>query len=314
MATHISNTALYQALNGGTSQMDMFITLLKNGDMNETEFTELLNALKLNIQSLSKRHELLVSLILSYNWYLFSDETIRLFVEVMTELFSAKTFFLMVCVQCLIKQFALKSDNIGHNLQTVQKHFSYIHCLIKAIVKIAPLAVKFINESVGLFFPYIGKSVFVLDTYIVNIVQVTNYIRDCRYQILANVIDKMLSIDVRIPRSQIEENSEDQNLQFELEVEDCSDRIKGEKNNCGSSLQVEKLDQLMYVMFTYINSYCITDGDGETRCKWKRSKSLFKDLLQIYEDVILKTQQSSHVQFVLFYTASFDTVGNIALP
>ena len=41
---------------------------------------------------------------------------------------------------------------------------------------------------------------------------------------------------------------------------------------------------------------------------YEQTKSLFRDLLSVFNKILLPTHDSSHVQFLLFYICSFHTV------
>jgi hypothetical protein len=43
---------------------------------------------------------------------------------------------------------------------------------------------------------------------------------------------------------------------------------------------------------------------------YEQTKLLFKDLLNIFNKILLPTHDSSHVQFLLFYICSFHTVSS----
>jgi len=84
--------------------------------------------------------------------------------------------------------------------------------------------------------------------------------------------------------------------------------------------QADKLDCLMCVIFEYITSICIENGkrfkfswinnvnDYLGTVNYEQTKYLFRDLLNIFNKILLPTHDSSHVQFLLFYICSFHTV------
>ncbi|KAK0142184.1 RNA polymerase I-specific transcription initiation factor RRN3 [Merluccius polli] len=77
-------------------------------------------------------------------------------------------------------------------------------------------------------------------------------------------------------------------------------------NKCtGSGLTAhpvaEKLDSLMVVMLAYIRDVCLPKGALDV----ERTKELFRDLLSIFDKLILPTHASCHVQYILFYLCSF---------
>lgn len=290
-------TLTTQAIDGNPKKRDVLITILKDQSLSEKQFTVIFSILKGKLQSLVKHHEVLITYFLTCKWD-FNDETANLFGDLVQDLVSSKAMFLKTIVRSLISQFQLKAAVEENCLELLKRKFNYIHKLIETITTIAPLSMKFICDAIDSFFPYIGKALPILEVYTFNVLQMTTYLENIKCQILAIVIDKMLMIDVQVPR-QIEANSstnEELNLQFEME-EDGNTKEE-------VSPEVEKMDQLMCVLYQYVESFCLVDNEF---CL-KRSKSLFKDLLFVFENVILKTQQSSHVQFVVYHAACLDKV------
>ncbi|CAF4354101.1 unnamed protein product, partial [Adineta steineri] len=67
--------------------------------------------------------------------------------------------------------------------------------------------------------------------------------------------------------------------------------------------QANKLDCLMYSMLEYITNISMKNG----KFNYEQTKLLFKDLLNIFNKLLLPTHDSSHVQFLIFYICSFHT-------
>ena len=291
-------TLTAQAIDGNPKKRDILITILKDQSLSEKQFIVIFTTLKGKLQSLIKHHEVLITYFITCKWD-FNDESANLFGDLVQDLVSSKAMFLKTIVRSLISQFQLKAAVEDNCLEQLKRKFNYIHKLIETITTIAPLSRKFICDAIDSFFPYIGKALPILEIYTFNVLQMTTYLEDIKCQILAIVIDKMLMIDVQVPR-QIEANTstnDELNLQFEMEEEE-------EIGKKVVSPEVEKMDQLMCVLYQYVESFCLVDNEF---CL-KKSKSLFKDLLYVFENVILKTQQSSHVQFVVYHAACLDKV------
>lgn len=283
------------AILGNKMKMDALLSSLRTNAYNAEHFHHVLITLRKFTPSFAKEHEVLIGVVLSTDWGSYNDDCANSFLEFVADLILCQAHYLKICVRSLIRTFLVKSEFSHEDLVKFQRKCNYAHTCINTIVKMAPLSVKFIKEAIIHLFPYIGKSIFTLETYIVNILQVVTYVQGCQPQILALIIDKMLTIDVGISREEMERTEKDQ-LQFDVEDVNI--------NRLGNLQEVEKLDQLMTILLTYTRSLCFVDGV----LKFDRAESLFNDLSQIYEGVILKTQQSSHVQFVLFYVSSFHKV------
>ena len=291
-------TLTTQAIDGNPKKRDVLITILKDQSLSENQFTIIFTTLKGKLQSLVKHHEVLITYFLTCKWD-FNDESAYLFGDLVQDLVSSKAIYLKTIIRSLVSQFLLKACVDDDCLILLKRKFNYIHKLIETITTIAPLSRKFISDAIDSFFPYIGKSLFILEIYTCNVLQMTTYLEDIKCQILAIVIDKMLTIDVQVPR-QTERTQEEHNLQFDMEEEEDTKSV---------SLEVEKMDQLMCVLYNYVESFCLVDSAFSL----KKSKSLFKDLLFVFENVVLKTQQSSHVQFVIYHAACLDNVSRQAI-
>ena len=296
------NEIVEQAITGNQPQIDVLISIMRDKS-SEKELVSIFQKLKGRIHSLTKQHRVLVMCLLTCNWNI-SDQCLELFTNFVLELVSVNSLFLKDSIRCLVKELSLKTEVADDKLVALQKKLDRIHQIIESIVHIAPLSVKFVGEAVESFFPFIGKSLFILKTYIVNILKVTTYIKGLRHEILAVIIDKMLSMDVGILRHDIEKIiDEEDHMQFHLD-----DSTLAESNE--SFLQIDKMDNLMSLVMTYVKEYCYSDGTVQ----WKKSKALFQELISIFEKVILKAQESSHVQFILFYISGLDKVSSNFKP
>ena len=278
-------------------EFNALTSTLTDSKLCEEDLANYLLALRKAIPYITKEHDILIGVIFNIDWAIINGGVSEIFIEFLADLISAKTFYLKVCIKSLLKNFIPKQGEIaGEDLVKMQKKFDHIHVALQTIASLAPLASKFISDIIVNLFPYIGKSLFVLETYIVNILQVSTYVTGARFQIMALIVDKLMAVDVRIPRADLEETEE---LQFEGDI--------SIENNVTTD-NILKLDQLLVIVLTYINSLCHVDGKLER----ERAYSFFKELLLIYDGVMLKTQGSSHVQFILFYAASFHKVSFIS--
>lgn len=64
----------------------------------------------------------------------------------------------------------------------------------------------------------------------------------------------------------------------------------------------DKLDRLMVVLLSYIHDVC-HDSTG-VALDWPATKSLYRDLVQIFDTAVLPVRALGHVQFALFYLCS----------
>ncbi|XP_065670664.1 RNA polymerase I-specific transcription initiation factor RRN3 [Hydra vulgaris] len=278
---------------GDRKQYDVLLAALLNKNISNDIIKEYIVEFRKMVSYISKDHETLIGVLLKLDWNHYDSEFACLFSSFLTELVSAKPYYLKSCVKRLIQQLVPKTEVFDAEFEHLKITFDYAHAALKAISILAPISLKYISEIFTNNFPYIEKSLFVIKYYILNALQLTLYMKETRLSILSLIIEKMLSIDVRIPRASLENQNEDI-LQFE------DDDLKS--SNEPSNDRVLKLDKLMMILFTFIQSSCLNDGV----LVFDTANELSKDLLLVFENVILKTQQSSHVQFIIFYFASLN--------
>ena len=180
--------------------------------------------------------------------------------------------------------------------------------------------------------------------YIKNILRSLSYLPDQRLRFLEIILSKLLRLDVNsflivskrlislnlskvhASRQDIlreEKSTVENELVFSLEQLDTNDH---QNSNVMKHDQADKLDCLILILFQYITSICIQNGRKQQKktpkqnhifffhsietVNYEEAKSLFRDLLNIFNKILLPTHDSSHVQFLIFYICSFHTVSN----
>jgi RNA polymerase I-specific transcription initiation factor RRN3 len=183
-------------------------------------------------------------------------------------------------------------------------------------------------------FPFMTKDVNIQITYIKNILRSLSYLSVQRSRFLEIILSKLIRMDVsysnqgyflfvsilkvHASRQDIlhaEKTNLENELVFSLEQLDTND------NNGMKHDQADKLDCLMFVLFEYITNISIQNGKYFSQkiksfCKkillgilnYEQTQSLFRDLLNVFNKILLPTHDSSHVQFLLFHICSFHTV------
>ena len=282
---------------GDRKQYDVLITALLDKNISTNILKEYIVGLRKFISYITKDHETLIGVLLKIDWNLHDNEFACLFSSFLTELVSAKTYYLKACVKSLIQQLVPKLEVSNVEFDRLKLTFEHTHAALKTISILAPISLKYVSEILANSFPYIGKSLFVIEYYVLNALQVTLYIKETRLSILSFIVEKMLSVDVRIPRVALE-NQNNEELCLQIENEEL--KISNEQVN----ERIIKLDKLMMILFTFIESTCLNEG----KLIFDTANELSKDLLLVFDNVILKTQQSSHVQFIIFYFASLNKV------
>lgn len=109
---------------------------------------------------------------------------------------------------------------------------------------------------------------------------------------------------MQIPPSEIEE-FEDEDMEVDDAIFQLDDAL-GENNSKQESHKMqhpdaEMLDLCMEQVFSYIYNYCHNEGQLQI----DPLRNLYHELLYTFEDKILSTYASHHVQFIMFYLCSF---------
>lgn len=113
-------------------------------------------------------------------------------------------------------------------------------------------------------------------------------------------IFRLIILDVHAPKSDIEEcdTVEDgDETQYDMDTAD-SDNFQMKHPIANT------LDCCMLQLFEFIKNECYENDE----LNYKKSEKLYKDIIQIFEDIILPTHAVHHVQFIMFYICSFKVI------
>ncbi|KAG7220117.1 hypothetical protein INR49_000993 [Caranx melampygus] len=199
------------------------------------------------------------------------------------------------------------SDDEDENLP---RTFNHSHQALQLITRYVPSTSRFLMPILQEKFPFIQKSSRTLECYVHNLLRVTVYIPSIRRDVLELIIGKMLKLDVSASRADIEEAEE--NMEQSQRPEEQSEEglfhmdedVAADQSSRMSVMahaEAERLDILMSVMMAYIKDICHDGGSLHV----ERTKELYRDLLSVFDKLILPTHASCHVQYTLFYLCSF---------
>lgn len=199
------------------------------------------------------------------------------------------------------------SDDEDDNLP---RNFDRCHQALQLITRYVPATSRFLMPIVQENFPFVQKSSRTLECYVHNLLRMTVYIPSIRRDVLEVIIGKMLKLDVSASRSDIEE-AEDNAVQSQRTEEQTEEGLFDMDEDVAADQPpnttvmahpvAERLDTLMAVMMSYIKDVCHVNGSVHV----ERTKELYKDLLSVFDKLILPTHGSGHVQYMHFYLCSF---------
>lgn len=310
---------------GLRQEYDVFLSKLGSPNITSEELKSYIKSLRDCITFLDKDHEILVGVLLKVDWTRREPDVVMEYQTLLHNLVSAHTYYLRAGLRMLVKHFVPKipenamvssSDSIVLDNQQIQAHetsFINVHLVIKAIANIVPMSPTVLLPLLSDYFPYMTKDKYIQECYVKNLLQITHYMPQQRLAILELIVDRMLKLDVRSPKHEIAEaedqmeedndiifDMDDPNTTQDIQSPDAGYRSGGrfelESAKPMNHKEAERLDVMMYLVLKYIQQTCFNDG----QLKWEDTKKLYRELLLVFERLILPTYASCHVQFIMF--------------
>ncbi|XP_056607746.1 RNA polymerase I-specific transcription initiation factor RRN3 isoform X1 [Triplophysa dalaica] len=306
---------------GDRSGYELIKHQLSDPDIKEAQIINWLQELRSCVTQLGKDHEQLIYVVLRLPCFGRSQAVVEEYLAFLSNLVSAQTVYLRPCLKTIISNFIPKririqegnvdisdSDDEDDNLPRI---FDQCHQALQMIVKYVPSTSRFLMPILSESFPFVQKSSGTLECYVHNLLRMTVYVPALRRDLLELIISKMLALDVSAPRSEIEGaegaaesdaggESRDDCL-FNMDEDLPLDSSRPEDEAEMAHPVAERLDTLMIVLLAYIRDICRVDGSLNI----EKTKALYKDLLCVFDKVVLPTHASCHVQFLVFYLCSF---------
>uniref|UniRef100_A0A8B9DPR3 RRN3 homolog, RNA polymerase I transcription factor n=1 Tax=Anser cygnoides TaxID=8845 RepID=A0A8B9DPR3_ANSCY len=253
--------------------------------MFDAQIINWLHEFRASVTYLTKDFEQLVSLLLKLPWLRRSREVVEEYLGFLGNLVSAQTVHLRPCLRMIVSQFVPPRITIREDDVDISDSDDD-------------------DES-----EYKGSKACVLRNVFKNPWQ-----KGFRLQILELIVEKLLKLDVSTPQQDIEDaeeaanNSDSGEKSAEeglFDMEEDEER-KGNKVVSSSSERMahplaERLDILMTILFSYIKDVCHVDGKLDIN----KTKDLYRDLVSVFDKLILPTHASCHVQYFMFYICSF---------
>lgn len=304
---------------GDSGDYELLKHQLADPEIKDAQIISWLQEFRSCVTQLTKDHEQLIYTVLRLPWVGRSQPVVEEYMAFLSNLVSAQTVYLCACLKMVVSHFTPKrvticeggvdisdSDDEDENLP---RNFDQCHQALQLITKYVPSTSRFLMPILQENFPFIQKSSRTLEYYVHNLLRVTVYIPSIRRDVLELIIGKTLKLDVSASRSDIEEAEEnavqDQRAE-ELTEEGLFDMDEDVSADHPSRTVMahpvaERLDSLMAVLLAYIKDVCHLNGSFHV----ERTKELYRELLSVFDKLILPTHASCHVQYTLFYLCSF---------
>ncbi|XP_077629381.1 RNA polymerase I-specific transcription initiation factor RRN3 [Crocuta crocuta] len=309
---------------GETSDFELLKNQLSDPDIKDDQIINWLLEFRSSIMYLTKDFEQLINILLRLQWLNRSQTVVEEYLAFLGNLVSAQTVFLRPCLSMIASHFVpprvvikegdvdvSDSDDEDDNLPAT---FDTCHRALQIIARYVPSTPWFLMPILVEKFPFVRKSERTLECYVHNLLRISVYFPTLRHEILELVIEKLLKLDVNASRQDIEDaeeaapqaggGTEAAEALFSMDEDEDPDRetkADPQRLDCMAHPVAERLDVLLSLLLSYIKDVCHVDGKIDN----SKTKDLYRDLVTIFDKLLLPTHASCHVQFFMFYLCSF---------
>ncbi|KAF5918379.1 hypothetical protein HPG69_011819 [Diceros bicornis minor] len=309
---------------GETNDFELLKNQLSDPDIKDDQIINWLLEFRSSIMYLTKEFEQLINILLRLQWLNRSQTVVEEYLAFLGNLVSAQTVFLRPCLSMIASHFVpprvvvkegdvdvSDSDDEDDNLPA---NFDTCHRALQIIARYVPSTPWFLMPILVEKFPFVRKSERTLECYVHNLLRISVYFPTLRHEILELVIEKLLKLDVNASRQDIEDAEEtaaqpgsgtdateglfnmDEDEETEHETKAGPERLEQMVHPVA-----ERLDILLSLLLSYVKDVCYVDGKIDNN----KTKDLYRDLVTIFDKLLLPTHASCHVQFFMFYLCSF---------
>lgn len=314
----VQNTLL-KLRQGDSSDYEMIKHQLSDPDIKDAQIINWLQEFRRCVTQLDKEHEQLIHVVLRLPWLGRSAAVVDEYLAFLGNLISAQTVYLRPCLKMLVSHFIPKririqegnvdisdSDDDDENLPRI---FDQCHQALQMITRYVPSTSRFLMPILNESFPFVQKSPRTLECCVHNLLRITVYIPALRRDVLELIISRMLSLDVSAPRCEIEEaesvgeqaRSAEPQEDFLFNMDEDDDAAPEKDSSAMFHPVAERLDTLMLVLLAYIKDITHTNGVLDV----EKAKVMYRELMCVFDKLVLPTHASCHVQFCIFYLCSF---------
>ncbi|XP_077840092.1 RNA polymerase I-specific transcription initiation factor RRN3 isoform X1 [Macaca mulatta] len=257
-------------------------------------------------------------------WLNRSQTVVEEYLAFLGNLVSAQTVFLRPCLSMIASHFVpprviIKEGDVDvsdseDEDDNLPANFDTCHRALQIIARYVPSTPWFLMPILVEKFPFVQKSERTLECYVHNLLRISVYFPTLRHEILELIIEKLLKLDVNASRQDIEDAEETatqtcggtdstEGLFNMDEDEETEHDTKAGPARLDQMVHpvAERLDILMSLVLSYMKDVCYVDGKVDN----SKTKDLYRDLINIFDKLLLPTHASCHVQFFMFYLCSF---------
>lgn len=285
-----------------------YIRAMRDVDLSDPDFGVLIKESRQCIELLKPKFTIFVETIINLNWMNRNEVLIieyqKFLIDLLSEHNKYTSFAIMKLIQFWIPN---KLDEAfwknGVPDARIKLFLNYAHQTLSKILDVIPMANDIAIEVIEKLFPYYTKSSFIIAGYMYNMMWLIEYRSMFREDILLMLFKHFVLMDVNARRIDIE-TSERLNQDAEEIFKMDADDVKNFEQNEMRHPVAETLDICMEKLLNYVTTQCKQNLTEDSNRNFLRTEHFYKILLKAFEELILPTHKTSHVQFIMFYFCS----------
>ncbi|BFF93998.1 RNA polymerase I-specific transcription initiation factor RRN3 [Drosophila madeirensis] len=289
-----------------------FSFYLLEADLDDEEVLQIMEDGRKIVHSLTTDFANVVEALLSFNWRKRSPEVVAAYTEFSIDIMVAHNTYIPIgiskCIVNWIPGDLQAADWVnGCPGEETRTELKTVHDILNRILTAVPMAFDVVIDAISSKFPYFKKPAHVTAGYLYNVLWLIEYKPMFGELVLQLVLQKLLILDVNAPRDEIVEAEEEADKMDEdgiFTIEDVTaDTVV--KQSADSVLHPigHTLDTCLSILFKFVDGKTRIQPEFSEEERWAASR-FFKTLLYIFEDVLLPSHNTHHVQFVIFQACS----------
>ena len=214
---------------------------------------------------------------------------------------TAQSFYTKPIMMMMLRHLAVADKSLGASGQAA--FTENVHATIRTLMRCSPLAcrVALMQYAGKESLPYmLTPDLEAHTTYLKNLLEVSFYVEedDDRLRLLTIVVNRLVQLDAYLPKLEEEEEEEEEADEGPFEMELASAAARPPPPMDDASVAQRNLDAGMAVLFQAVEDR-FGRGAGAR-------KSLWRDLVAVFDSHMLPTSSTAHVQFAVFRFLALD--------
>lgn len=290
-----------------------YIRAMRDVDLSDPDFGVLIRESRQCIELLKPKFTVFVETLINLNWVNRSEALIIEYQNFLIDLLSEHNKYTTFALTKLIQFWQPKPIDEtfwknGVPDERIKFFLNYVHQTLGKILDVIPMANDFAIEVIEKMFPYYTKPSYVVAGYMYNMMWLIEYRPLFREDVLLLLFKNFVVMDVNVRRCDIEAAERVANDAEEIFKMDADDVKNFQQNEMRHPI-AETIDICLEKLFRYVTAQCSitsTEGDSTKVIQQQRLQlgHFYKILMKGFEEFILPTHKTNHIQFIMFYFCS----------